>query len=322
MRRHRTRSRRRSRADLEQLLDGAGGPAAAAPLGELIEAASAAGHDDELSGLTPALAAFRSAGDPSPAAADPATAAPDARTSAPARRRSLLKPALSGILATKIIAAAASAAAVGGIALAASTGHLPSEGHHAMAPSAASSTSHPGQSPGAGHSTDRDRSAAAARSSVAASGSSGPASVATSSNPGAGPPARILVRLCHAWRAHEHDPSRRHDRWMRSRVFAALVSAAGTRPAVDGYCRTLLVPAARPSGSAPPTYPTHPVHPTHPGPSGRPTSPAAPPTYPSHPVRPTHPGPSGSPTSPAAPPIYPSHPVRPSPSPTPSPTAG
>lgn len=312
MRVHLIGSRRRSRADREQLLAGV---ADAGRLGELIAAATAAGREDELSGLTAALAAFRSAAEAS-AAAGRAAGTADAVPGAPvARRRSLLKPALSGILATKIIAGAASAAAVGGIALAASTGHLGNGGPHATGPGSAISATH---SMAGQLATGNGSGPPAALDSPGSASASG--SALSSFDPALGTPsARVhaLAGLCQAWRAHEHHAVD-HGRWRSSPAFRTLVAAAGTDRDVDPFCDVLLGPADSASGSAattstPTTHPTHPAQPTHPLP---PTDDPAPPTYPSHPVQPTHPVHS----SPSTPPTVPTDSIRPSTSPTPSPT--
>jgi len=105
------RSRRIGRHTAEQLLRG-GRPAGADAVSDLLTAASAPAGAGELAGEQAALAAFRSA-----------RLAPAPQP----RRPSMLKTALAKVLTVKIAAAAVTATAAGGIALAAATGNLPAQ---------------------------------------------------------------------------------------------------------------------------------------------------------------------------------------------------
>src|SRR5690348_10528358 len=106
------RSTRLTRGDAERLLDGTRGRAAGtAPLFDLLAAASATSADGQpAAGEQATLAAFREA------------RRHDALTP---RRHRMLKTVLANMVAGKIAAATVTAAAMGGVSLAAATGHLP-----------------------------------------------------------------------------------------------------------------------------------------------------------------------------------------------------
>ncbi|GAB2810482.1 hypothetical protein [Lentzea nigeriaca] len=116
------RFRRISRRTAERLLCDAPGRTRATGhdrLSEVLAAASAPARDRELTGEQAALAAFRAA----------------RLATAPQRRRPrMLKIALANVLTVKI--AAVTAAAAGGIALAAATGTLPGQRHEEPSPAA------------------------------------------------------------------------------------------------------------------------------------------------------------------------------------------
>ncbi|MDH6114131.1 hypothetical protein P3T36_000532 [Kitasatospora sp. MAP12-15] len=137
------------RAAAEQLLSGAtdgrqGGPGA---LSELLAAAAAPGTPRELVGEQAALAAFREAARLAPSPA-PAPSQP--------RRRSMADCAPARFLSAKIAAAALTATALGGVAVAAGTGNLPvafggsPAGTPVAHPSPLASISPYGQHPGSG----------------------------------------------------------------------------------------------------------------------------------------------------------------------------
>lgn len=191
------RSRRIGRRTAERLLRGTPGQERATGhdrLSDLLTAASAPARDRELAGEQAAMAAFR-----------------DARlATAPQRRRPwMLKIALANLLTVKI--AAVSAAAAGGIALAAAAGTLPGQHREEPAPTAdtnvvvttsATATGKPDQKP--------DHSAS---------------------------PSPSLKGLCQAYTAgagSEHGKA--HD----NPAFSALITAAGGADRVPAFCADLL----------------------------------------------------------------------------------
>ena len=112
-------------------------------------------------------------------------------------------------------------------------------------------------------------------------------------------PPTALVGLCHAYLA---GAGRSHGKALDSPAFTALITAAGGRDKVEGYCTALL---ATPPGSAA-THPGKPAKPTdHPTgpPATHPTGPPA--THPAGPPA-THPRGGGPP---------PTHPTGPPPTP-------
>ncbi|MDH6133577.1 hypothetical protein P3T37_002973 [Kitasatospora sp. MAA4] len=118
------RSRRIDRDLAEQLLSGAadgrqGGPGA---LYDLLAAAASPGTARELAGEEAAVAAFREAAQLMPAQS---TASAPQSTASKFRRRSMAGCAPARFLSTKIAAAALTATALGGVAVAAGTGNLP-----------------------------------------------------------------------------------------------------------------------------------------------------------------------------------------------------
>jgi hypothetical protein len=169
------------------------------------------------------------------------------------RRRPVLKTWLTKLLTVKA-AAALAVAATGGVALAASSGALPNP----LADKPAATTS---------HGPDGDRP------------SGGP------SHPdGKGPsalPSPSLVGLCHAYEA---GAGADHGKALESPAFTALITAAGAKDKVDGFCTTLL--AASPgNGAGPSGHPTgEPSDPSHTHPSSAPTEhpTGAPTSHPTH----------------------------------------
>ncbi|MCW2861239.1 MAG: hypothetical protein JWP48_2947 [Actinoallomurus sp.] len=171
------------------------------------------------------------------------------------RRQSVIKTALAKLLTIKVAAAALTATAAGGVALAAGTGHLP-ESVGGAAPTAQPAPTH-------GTGTHHTAKASAPRG--------GHSSAA---------PSPSLVGLCHAYRAGAGDnPGKALD----NPAFTHLISVAGGKDKVVAYCTGLLkahpgkARASHPAG-APSTHPTA-ASPTHPT--------SAPST---HPTKPTHPG--------------------------------
>ena len=191
-------------------------------LQRLLDDASAPAHADELAGLAAALTAF-------------------AHTPQP--RRNHVTSLLAKLLAAKAaLAAAGSAAAVSGIALAAATGSLPAPLQNAAhdslgAPAAA--TAHPTGKPTALPTPTESES---------------PEPQAT--------PSPSLVGLCRAYGAGVADAK---GKALENPAFTVLITTAGGKDAVPAYCTALLAtaPGGRPTalptqaqGHKPATHPT------------------------------------------------------------------
>jgi hypothetical protein len=227
-----TSRRARTRAQEQQLL---GVPADSA-LGQLLADASAPAQPHELHGLSAALTAFS--------------------THSPGPRRSPVQSVLAKLLAAKVLATTASAAAVGGIALAASAGALPAPAqnaaHDLVGAPAASHPTHPSET-------------------VAQEPKVTPKPSAT--------PSPSLVGLCRAYGA---GVATSHGKALDNPAFTVLVTAAGGKDAVTGYCAKVLAaaPGGRPTAlptqaqGHKPVYPpgTHPTGKPSPHPTGKPTS--------------------------------------------------
>jgi hypothetical protein len=248
-------TRRRARTRLpEQLLPG-DMPADSA-LAHLLADASAPAQSDELVGLSAALTAF-SASQPNP-------------------RRSPVKTLFAGLLAAKAaLAATAAAASIGGIALAAATGSLPT---------AAQNAAH-----------DLVHAPAAASASALADDETEPApsedpSDTSSPSPSAehsATPSPSLIGLCRAYGA---GVATSHGKALDNPAFTVLITAAGgSKDGVAAYCTTLLAdaPGGKPTSLPTPTNThkpaTHPAQPAHPTgePSTHPTGAPSP-----HPTKP------------------------------------
>jgi hypothetical protein len=202
------RRRRLTRTTAGQLLRGrpASELADGDVLASLLMAAAAPAHDCELAGEAEALTAFRQAH------LSPAT-----------QPRRPLMSATTKLLAVKA-ALAAMGITGGGVALAAASGHLPSQ--LGGSPAAASSA----------------RASASATVTPSASGS--PASNPTAS------PSPSLRGLCQAYSAGTgSNPGKALD----NPAFTALITAAGGKQEVAAFCTSLM--AARP-GQAPTAHPT------------------------------------------------------------------
>ncbi|MFJ8011680.1 hypothetical protein [Streptomyces sp. NPDC096339] len=212
------RSRRIDRATAEHLLAGAG--AGAAPghdaLAELLAAVSAPAASvpadgGELPGEQAAMAAFRSA--------RLAPVPPRMSTSVAPRKRKMRTPAM--------LLGAVAAATLGGVAVAAGTGHLPAAlGGKPVSSAPAPTASKPSQMRGE-------------PTAGTLSGSARPL-----------PP--DLAELCRAYAAEGAPSIRKPAELLAERRFAPLVAAAGGPAAVAGYCAPVLggghdeTPAASP----------------------------------------------------------------------------
>jgi hypothetical protein len=177
------------------------------------------------------------------------------------------------LAAGKFVAAAAAALALGsgGVALAASTGHLDLGDHGSRAGSQHSAHA-PGQT--GEHPTHPSHPA------QPTDGQTGHPS---------GTPTPSIRGLCRAFQAGAGSAN---GKALTSPAFTALATAAGGKATIAAYCTALIgAPSTHPSASPthPSASPTHPVHPTHPAtPTQRPTqrpTPAATPTHPPHPTK-------------------------------------
>ncbi len=188
-------------------------------LANLIAAAAAPGRDSELAGEQEAVAAF------TVARLAPATQL---------RRPSMIKTGMAKLLTLKL-AVAVGALAAGGVALAAGTGHLPS------------------QPPANAHA-----------SSTNASAHSNDARPAAHPSPS---PSPSLRGLCSAYTA---GVSASHGKALDNPAFTALITAAGGKDNVAAFCAAKLGSKAGQSPHAP-ANPAHQAHPT--GSPAHPTGP-------------------------------------------------
>lgn len=245
----RHRHRRFDRRTAEQLLRDAqspGRPAAPDALGELLHAAAGPAREGELAGEQAAVAAFRAA------------------RLAPAplpRRRTMIKTTLAGLLAAKILAPVAAAAAVGGITVAGVTGTLPLPEDTPANPPAQQPTTTP-------------------RSVVPTHAN--PANPATPAAPNPS-----LTGLCQAYTS---SVATAEGTATDSPAFQVLITKAGGEDKVTGYCAHRLADRTGAPQSVPSTVPTTPPHPT-----GRPSELPGVPDENRRPNRSTHP--TGQPTS-------------------------
>jgi hypothetical protein len=177
------------------------------------------------------------------------------------RRRPVLKSTLATLLTAKILVPAAAVAAVGGIATAAATGTLPLPGHAPADSPTISATHVPSPAPPG----------------------SEPASEAANPSPS-------LVGLCRAYTA---GAGSEHGKALDSPAFTVLITAAGGKDQVPGYCADLLSdqpgnpsPGTPPTGTPETPRPAHPTGPPATPPASRPTQPphptGAPTTLPTH----------------------------------------
>jgi hypothetical protein len=207
-----SRRRRLTRTTADHLLRGgpASPPADGDVLASLLLAAAAPPHDRELAGEADAAAAFRQAHlSPAPQPRRPSMSAP------------------TKLLAVKAVLAAMGITG-GGVALAAATGHLPSQ---------------PGGTP------------AAAGSAAAPAGATAtpPASATAGGSPASDPaasPSPSLRGLCLAYTA---GAGTNRGKAPGNPAFTALITAAGGKDKVAAFCTSLL--AAKP-GHAPTPHPT------------------------------------------------------------------
>lgn len=254
------RGRRLDRRAAERVARGdwaAGGPG----LQALLSAASGPARPDELTREDATVAAFRTA------QAGAAVAVAFVETTPP-RRRVVIKTTLAKLLTTKIAVAVAATAAVtvGGVAtVAATTGG--GTGTGAGAATSASTAAGPS------HSEARE-------SSELPSGAH--AGDQTGDRPATQPaPSPNLTGLCHAYTA---GAGADHGKALDNPAFTVLITTAGGRDKVDGYCATLLDDHSASGTPMPSTTPTSTGRDhsddTHPG--SDPTAHATTPAHPSH----------------------------------------
>jgi hypothetical protein len=250
-----TTNRRDSRNARERLLDGdAEQPGA---LAGLLSAARAPSRPYETHGLDAAVAAFSTA--------PPHLVVVDIDDRNPLMLKRLARRAL----ALNVLAAAACAAAVGGIALAATSGNLSGPLLHPnhAAPTASDHAQH---TPPVHPANSNTVSGSEHRTDPSAT------------------PSPSLVGLCKAWLARPSDAGKADS----SAAFTVLLTTAGGVDAVDGYCTDLLAASTHPAGrstdqpSLPSQASDHPTGkpsdlPTHP--TGEPSD-VPPVTTPSHPT--------------------------------------
>jgi hypothetical protein len=242
-------------ATAEHLLDGGERPA---DLRQLLAAAAGPGTARELAGEAAAVAAFVDA--------QRASSLPSAES----RRPSMLSTALSKILAAKAVAAVVLVAgATGGVALAATA-----SGSDDAPPADRPAATRTATPPAAGENGSENR----AESAEATATESADASSAVPAPPAEPDPS--MTGLCNAWAAGATDnPGKAAE----NPAFGALVDAAGSPEAVDGYCDDLADDAPGANRSENATRPTEaPGNPDHP--TGQPT---AAPGNPDHQVGPS-----------------------------------
>jgi hypothetical protein len=237
------RPRRIGRSTAQRLLRGqTAGPT---QLAELLVTVAAPAERAELTGEEAAVSAFREA--------HLVPALQQGRTS-------VIKTALAKLLTIKVAAAALTATAAGGVALAAGTGHLPGSAGGAA----------PTDRPTATHDTRTHH--------------TGKASTARDGHHSASP-SPSLVGLCHAYQAGAGDnPGKALD----NPAFTHLITVAGGKDKVAAYCTDLIkTHPGKARASHPAGAPTHPAttRPAHP--AGAPTT--HPTGAPTHPAKSTHP---------------------------------
>ncbi|MFE2725401.1 hypothetical protein [Kitasatospora sp. NPDC059327] len=246
----------------------------------VLAAAAAPATAGELAGEEAALAAFREAR-LAPAPAEPAVPA----VPAPVRRRSMATAALARAFSTKAVAVVLGATALGGVAVAAGTGNLPSPlgggaeeprrpllapATVSSAPAAASAA--PEGTPDGTPSARRPGSGPATAGPSTGVSSGGPSSAAPSTpaavppSPGARPspfaPAEtrglqaraLLIALCQGY-TDRKGKGERPRLLVADPQFGALVTAAGGPEKVEAYCGDVLRHKDEPQGATPPSRP-------------------------------------------------------------------
>ncbi|GII24782.1 hypothetical protein [Planosporangium mesophilum] len=209
------------RRTAEQLLSGApmGARHPHPPLAAVLTAAAVPGRPGELTSEDVSASAFRTAA---------------MQPGGQPGRLSVIRSAVMRVLTVKVIAVAAATTTVGGVALAAGVGTLPNPlTPPAPASSAGFSAAHP---------------AVTTRSPGKVDGSTGPRK---SHGPDASkPPSPAVVGLCRAYLAGNN--AKKREQMLANPAFSTLVTAAGAKDKVDGFCQALLAATPSASGSASP----------------------------------------------------------------------
>lgn len=237
-----TAPRKITRREAARLLDRSR-PPGHDPVAHVLTAATGPADEAELAGEHTATAVFRAAN----AAASPT-----------ARRPSMIKATVTKLLAAKLLAATAvAAAATGGLALAATTGALPTPSGH----------THPAVTPSSGGHDGAGGPGAQASGLDVGAGSSSAAAHASAT------PSPSLVGLC---RAYQAGATSNPGQAAHNPAFTALTTAAGGADGVDAYCIALIgAPSSHPTG-APTSHATgaptdHPTGAPSSHPTGAPT---------------------------------------------------
>jgi hypothetical protein len=259
------RSRRIDRRTAEHLLRGAPQREQAAgsdPLSDLLAAAAAPAREGELAGEQAALTAFRTAH-----LAD----APQPQ------RESMLKTTLAKLVTVKIAIAAAAVVAAGGVAVAAVTGTLPTQGGDTATTSVTSTVaSTTGQQTGGRQSEVPGK--------PAGTGKNAPQNAPDVTTDGTGrgdpaSPAPSVEGLCHAYTAGAGSG---HGKALGNPAFGALITAAGGQEKVPAFCADLLGAKKPGQPASPPGKPSaHPTGSNEDHPTGKPKG-TPPPAHPGH----------------------------------------
>ena len=186
----------------------------------------------------------------------------------------MIKSTLAKVLTVKVAAIAAAFCAAGGVATAAVTGHLATPSSTSPVPATASS--HPAGASGSHPGTSASRG---------------------SSSGHHGSPSPSLVGLCHAYLAGAGSD---HGKALDNPAFTVLITTAGGKSQVDGYCTALLKEHSSATGSPEPTTAPGRSTPDHPGNTDHPTG--APVTHPTgapetHPTGAPETHPTGAPST-------------------------
>ncbi|RNL62400.1 hypothetical protein EFK50_11535 [Nocardioides marmoriginsengisoli] len=229
------REKRLSRRAAERALDRTGASGTAS-VDKILDAATAPPTNFELNREADTVAMFRTV-QLSPVAAPV--------------RRSLLQATLARLAAAKVAVAAGTAVllAGGGVAFAASTGHLPGQKNDDPKPKPPAHATHTPGKKAPGRPSDKP----APGKPTKTSSPSGPKATTA--------PSPSLKGLCNAYQAGVADnPGKALD----NPAFSALAAAAGGKEQIGAYCDGLIGPDTDPSESAgaEPTKKPHPTQPT------------------------------------------------------------
>ncbi|WP_236795578.1 hypothetical protein [Amycolatopsis sp. GM8] len=145
----------------------------------------------------------------------------------------MIKIALAKILTTKIAAVAAAATVVtaGGVAAVAATGNLPTPGG--------------GHSSVSGNSSAAPTTSAAAASTTSDENAAGHPTGSANADDHSASPTPSLTGLCQAYTA---GAGSEHGKALESPAFTFLITTAGGKDKVDGYCAALLAERHEPPG--------------------------------------------------------------------------